>query len=67
MTTPYVNVHGEPIGVSARDAVVMIEPLAYSQKSPLFVSTVHIRRGRADGKRRNADAIIGSGANEESA
>lgn len=71
----YYNIHGEPLTLSARDAVLAREPNAYAddrsdnfrtlagERFPLW----RISRGRADGKRRFSDAQIGEGATEEAA
>jgi hypothetical protein len=57
----YVNVHGHPIGVSARDAVLAIEPNAVCE--PEFVAD-----GYAVRRTPNRFAkIIGTGINEEAA
>lgn len=72
--TAYVNVHGQPLDLSARDAVLACEPQAYSdvRKVRRYGSKRQedyweIRKARLDGKRRNSDRLIGDGANEESA
>jgi hypothetical protein len=70
----YFNVHGQPLAVSARDAVLVREPQAYAKVSKVLrhgrkrpEDYWEICRARTDGKRRNSDRVIGDGANEESA
>lgn len=70
----YFNVHGQPISVSARDAVIASEPYAYSKVHEVTRLSTNrseelwqIHRGRADGKRRYTDRLLGDGATEESA
>lgn len=72
--TAYVNVHGRPLEVSARDAVLQLEPRAIALRRPsLSVSAVatdvvkrelwwQVRRTPHTGA-----AILGTGATEESA
>lgn len=76
MTQPaYFNVHGQPLAVSARDAVLAREPLAYSQDRSGSLVTARgkpfplwrISRARADGKQRRSDTWLGDGATEEAA
>ena len=69
----YFNVHGVPLSLSAKDAVLAREPLAYAMSEEFEVygggrTTVwEVRRSRADGKHRLGDRTLASGANEESA
>jgi hypothetical protein len=72
-TAAYFNCHGEPLRLSAKDAVLAREPLAYaaSDEYELFgggrTTIWDVRRSRTDGKRRWTDKSLGFGANEESA
>lgn len=70
----YYNVHGAPLSLSARDAVLTREPLAYAEVRKVLrygrkrqEDYWEIRKARPDSKRRNSDRLIGDGANEESA
>jgi hypothetical protein len=70
----YYNVHGAPLTLSAKDAVLAREPSAYATESKVkrfgsrrAESIWMIRKGRTDGQRRASDRLIGDGANEESA
>lgn len=64
MPTPaYVNIHGQPLGVSARDAVLAVNAAAVCAKSEFKKPALWtVRRS---GHR--AAAVIGTGANKESA
>ncbi len=59
----YVNIHGEPSGVSARDALRVILPEAVCTKGNLISSELLIVRRSA----RRGCAPLGTGANEEAA
>lgn len=68
----YVNVHGQPVSVSARDAVLHLEPMAYAEFDEVL--TVDgprpywtIRRASASGKRHWSNAQLATGATEEAA
>jgi hypothetical protein len=61
--TAYVNVHGHPIGVSARDAVVAIVAEAVCNKSEILAGETWVVRKSAY----KYAGIIGTGANEEAA
>lgn len=68
----YFNVHGAPLSLSAKDAVMAREPLAYSEvESVLTVDGEalrwRIKRSSPSGRRRWSNAVIGAGVNEESA
>jgi hypothetical protein len=61
--TAYVNIHGKPIGVSARDAVVAIVAEAVCSKAEFLSGETWIVRKSSN----KYAAIIGTGANEEAA
>lgn len=64
MSAAYFNVHGEPLSLSAKDAVLAREPLAYA------VSDAHgwkILRATEKRGRHWSNPVLGVGANEESA
>lgn len=61
----YFNIHGDPVGVSARDAVLKIEPSAWCKKrNPMWARGASLwsiyRTPRST-------TAIGQGASEESA
>lgn len=62
----YVNIHGDPLGVSAKDAVLALVPKAKATKGRLFGrATWCIENGRRDDW---GDAVvIANGETEESA
>lgn len=59
----YCNVHGQPVDVSARDAVIAIHPEATAKKNSLLVSGMWIVRRTGN----SFASIIGTGATEEAA
>lgn len=71
----YFNLHGEPMALSARDAVLSREPLAYAESRKLKrygvrrpVLVWFIYKTRSDGIRRASDRqVVEGGASEESA
>lgn len=76
MTQPaYFNVHGEPLTLSAKEAVLAREPNAYAEDCSDNFRTMsgeafplwRVSKGRADGAHRWSDSIMGSGATEEAA
>lgn len=61
--TAYVNVHGKPIAVSARDAVIAIYPHAVVKRHELMAGGMWAIRKTA-----RSDAVtIGTGASKEGA
>lgn len=59
----YVNVHGDPIDVSARDAVRAIEPTAVCSKDDILAGGLWIVRRTPH----RYSSLIGTGQNEEAA
>lgn len=59
----YVNVHGQPISVSARDAVTAIEPAALCTRMDLGTEPMWVVYRTSH----RSAARIGTGANEEAA
>lgn len=69
---PYVNVHGQPVNVSARDAVLHVEPMAYAELEGVLTvdgeqNRWRVKRGSPSGRQHWNNAVLGVGVNEESA
>jgi hypothetical protein len=60
----YFNVHGAPLRLSAKDAVLAREPLAYSDSDELGWK---VRRATKKRGPHWSNPVLGTGANEESA
>lgn len=71
----YFNVHGQPLALSARDAVLAREPLAYAEDLSGSLVTAQgkpfllwkVFRASPTGKRLPSNAQLGSGASQEAA
>lgn len=70
----YYNVHGQPLALSAKDAVLAREPLAYVAAVDGYTTTkgepwplLEVRRASPMGKRLNTNTVLGAGAREEAA
>lgn len=71
----YFNVHGQPLALSARDAVLVREPLAYAEDRSHSLIAARgdgfplwkVRRASPAGSRLPSNTQLGCGATEEAA